>query len=63
VVQYTIKEEVQGGLWCCHHEVVLLDQDQVQPMEMLTYRLKFRFWFQAGLFALNCYTLNFYKIN
>jgi hypothetical protein len=26
---------------------VLLDEDQVQPQDILTYRLKFRFWFQA----------------
>jgi hypothetical protein len=26
---------------------VLLDEDQVQPQDTLTYRLKFRFWFQA----------------
>jgi hypothetical protein len=39
---------VQGGLYCCHHQIVLLDEDQVQPQDILTYRLKFRFWFQAS---------------
>eukprot|EP00088_Acartia_fossae_P063657 TRINITY_DN7775_c0_g3_i4.p1 TRINITY_DN7775_c0_g3~~TRINITY_DN7775_c0_g3_i4.p1 ORF type:complete len:732 (-),score=82.04 TRINITY_DN7775_c0_g3_i4:96-2048(-) len=36
----------QGGLHCCHHEVVLLDKDQEQPEEEMTYHMKFRFWFQ-----------------
>lgn len=36
----------QGGLACCHHEVVLLDKEQVQPSEEMTYHMKFRFWFQ-----------------
>ena len=36
----------QGGLACCHHEVVLLDEDQVQPEGDLSYHMKFRFWFQ-----------------
>jgi len=36
----------QGGLHCCHHETILLDQDQKQPEETMTYHLKFRFYFQ-----------------
>lgn len=36
----------QGGLECCHHKNILLDQDQVQPSHEMTYRIKFRFWFQ-----------------
>jgi hypothetical protein len=36
----------QGGLSCCHHKNVLLDADQVQPTDEMTYQLKFRFWFQ-----------------
>ena len=36
----------EGGLACCHHEVVLLDKEQVQPKEEMTYHMKFRFWFQ-----------------
>ena len=36
----------QGGLACCHHQVVLLDEDQVQPEGDLSYHMKFRFWFQ-----------------
>ena len=36
----------QGGLACCHHQVVLLDKEQVQPKEEMTYHMKFRFWFQ-----------------
>ena len=36
-----------GGLHCCHHGWILLDQDQ-NPWENQTmeYHLKFRFWFQ-----------------
>jgi len=37
----------QGGLQCCHHQNVLLDKDQEQPEEVLTYHMKFRFYFQA----------------
>jgi len=36
----------QGGLSCCHHKNILLDEDQVQPEHEMTYQLKFRFWFQ-----------------
>jgi hypothetical protein len=36
----------QGGLACCHHQVVLLDKEQEQPQEEMTYHMKFRFWFQ-----------------
>ena len=36
----------QGGQSCCHHKNVLLDADQKQPDELLTYHLKFRFYFQ-----------------
>ena len=39
-------ETYQGGLSCCHHKWVLLDADQEQPVEEMTYHLKFRFWFQ-----------------
>ena len=39
-------ESYQGGLSCCHHKIVLLDANQTQPEEEMTYRLKFRFWFQ-----------------
>lgn len=36
-----------GGLQCCHHLNILLDRDQNPwPTALLTYRLKFRFWFQ-----------------
>ena len=34
-----------GGLLCCHHQNVLLDADQEQPMDVMTYQ-KFRFYFQ-----------------
>ena len=37
----------QGGLSCCHHKNVLLDQHQTQPEELLTYQMKFRFYYQA----------------
>ena len=36
----------QGGLSCCHHKNVLLDKDQEQPSDLLTYHLKFRFYYQ-----------------
>lgn len=39
-------ETYQGGLSCCHHKNVLLDVDQIQPEDEMTYQLKFRFWFQ-----------------
>ena len=35
-----------GGLSCCHHQNVLLDKDQKQPNDILTYHMKFRFYFQ-----------------
>ena len=36
----------QGGLECCHHKNILLDQDQIQPEHEMTYQIKFRFWYQ-----------------
>tara|TARA_B100000123_G_scaffold268981_1_gene244388 strand:- start:1921 stop:3999 length:2079 start_codon:yes stop_codon:yes gene_type:complete len=36
----------QGGLSCCSHKSVLLNQEQIQPKHEMTYRIKFRFWFQ-----------------
>ena len=39
-------ETYQGGLHCCSHQTVLLDADQEQPEELLTYHLKFRFYFE-----------------
>lgn len=36
----------EGGLLCCSHKSVLLNQNQVQPNHEMTYRIKFRFWFQ-----------------
>ena len=36
----------QGGLGCCHHQNILLDKDQTPPAELLTYHMKFRFYFQ-----------------
>ena len=36
----------EGGLLCCSHKSVLLDKEQVQPSHEMTYRIKFRFWFQ-----------------
>lgn len=36
----------QGGLACCHHQNVLLDKDQIEPADVLTYHLKFRFYYQ-----------------
>merc|ERR1712192_223617 len=39
-------ETYQGGLSCCHHQNILLDRDQTPPEELLTYHMKFRFYFQ-----------------
>ena len=36
----------QGGLGCCHHQNILLDKAQTPPDELLTYHLKFRFYYQ-----------------
>lgn len=39
-------ETYQGGLSCCHDKNILLDIDQIQPDHVMTYQLKFRFWFE-----------------
>jgi hypothetical protein len=39
-------ETYQGGQSCCHHKWILLDENQTQPEGDMTYRLKFRFYFQ-----------------
>merc|ERR1712012_870445 len=39
-------ETYQGGLSCCHHQNILLAKDQTPPEELLTYHMKFRFYFQ-----------------
>lgn len=39
-------DKYQGGLACCHHKNILLDKDQIQPEHEMTYRMKFRFYFQ-----------------
>ncbi len=39
-------ETYQGGLSCCHHKNILLDKDQIQPLNEMTYHLKFRFWYE-----------------
>ena len=37
----------QGGLHCCHHDWVMLDQDQNPWMNVTdNYHLKFRFWYE-----------------
>lgn len=38
-----------GGLKCCAHKNVLLDANQEQPQDEMTYRVKFRFYFQDYL--------------
>ena len=35
-------ETYEGGLSCCPHQTILLDQDQTPPPELLTYHMKFR---------------------
>ena len=39
-------QSYQGGLFCCHHQNVLLDADQEQPDDVFSYHMKFRFYFQ-----------------
>ena len=39
-------QSYRGGLFCCHHQNVLLDANQEQPMDVFTYHLKFRIYFQ-----------------
>jgi len=36
----------QGGLSCCHHQNLLLDKDQTPPEDILSYQMKFRFYYQ-----------------
>ena len=40
-------ETYQGGQSCCHHKNFLLDKHQNPPDELLTYQLKFRFYYQT----------------
>jgi len=35
-----------GGLSCCSHKRIMLDDDQIVPTELLRYHMKYRFWFQ-----------------
>jgi len=35
-----------GGLTCCSHKRIMLDEDQVVPDDLLRYHMKFRFWYQ-----------------
>eukprot|EP00658_Telonema_sp_P-2_P011110 TRINITY_DN14225_c0_g1_i3.p1 TRINITY_DN14225_c0_g1~~TRINITY_DN14225_c0_g1_i3.p1 ORF type:complete len:942 (-),score=213.51 TRINITY_DN14225_c0_g1_i3:82-2907(-) len=35
-----------GGLRCCGHKRIMLDEDQPVRPELLQYHMKFRFWFQ-----------------
>ena len=35
-----------GGLSCCHHKNILLDKEQEQPKHIMSYQLKFRFWYE-----------------
>eukprot|EP00041_Stephanoeca_diplocostata_P025952 m.691955 g.691955 ORF g.691955 m.691955 type:complete len:857 (+) comp22858_c0_seq1:64-2634(+) len=38
--------EYNGGLFCCHGGVVLLDADQQQPAPVDKWRMKYRFYFE-----------------
>ena len=40
-------ETYQGGLHCCPHTTLLLDKDQTPPDELLSYQMKFRFYYQT----------------
>jgi len=39
-------QQYGGGLQCCHHGRIMLDDDQEIRPELLRYHMKFRFWFQ-----------------
>ena len=39
----------KGGLSCCHHKTILLDKEQTPPSHLMSYRIKFRFWFKEYL--------------
>ena len=36
----------EGGLYCCHHDSILLDSNQIVPNKTDTWRLKYRFYFE-----------------
>jgi hypothetical protein len=36
----------EGGLYCCHHNTILLDTNQPVPTKTDTWRLKYRFYFE-----------------
>ena len=38
--------QYEGGLYCCHHDSILLDQHQPIPKKTDTWRLKYRFYFE-----------------
>jgi hypothetical protein len=38
--------QYSGGLSCCSHKRIMLDDDQIVPPELLRYHMKFRFWYQ-----------------
>jgi hypothetical protein len=38
--------QYSGGLSCCKHKRIMLDEDQEVPKDLLRYHMKFRFWFQ-----------------
>ena len=40
-------ETYEGGLSCCPHTTLLLDKDQNPPDELLSYQMKFRFYYQT----------------
>merc|ERR1711964_573670 len=36
----------KGGLRCCKKDSILLDRNQIQPEELDTYQVKFRYYFE-----------------
>ena len=36
----------EGGLYCCHHDSILLDSHQIVPNKTDTWRLKYRFYYE-----------------
>ena len=48
---HLLRTYAQGGLTCCAHKRIMLDEDQVVPEELLRYHMKFRFWYQVMLDA------------
>lgn len=52
-------ETYSGGLSCCKHKNILLDANQTGPQDPMTYRIKFRFYFEEFQNHQNLYRMYF----